>query len=271
MADFFTIRHSFNSGDLISIMAGLRQIWSSTGKKIKILQRINLPAYYYEGQVSVIKDKEGSSVCMNEMMFFMIKPLVEAQEYIESFEVWEGQAFDLDYDLTRDTKSIPMPAGTMHSWYEAVFPQTSTDLSVPWLSANKSSISVGYYSDKILVNRSQRYYNPYVSYYFLKQYEDRLLFSGTQDECDSFCGQWNLTIRRLDEVDNFYQLAQIIQWCKFGIYNQSLNFHIADALKAPRILELCAAFPNTFITGANGYQFYRQAALEFFVNKLINE
>jgi hypothetical protein len=207
---------------------------------------------------------------MNEQMFYMLKPLIEWQPYIESFNIWKGEEVDLNYDLTRDSKSIPMPAGTVHAWYEAVFPQTSTDLSMRWIEVESNSIVAEKYKNKVLINRSQRYQNPYNTFYFLKKYESQLLFSGTETEHQNFCSTWNLEIEHL-KVDNFYQLAQVIKWCKFGIFNQSLNFHIADAMKTPRVLELCAAFPNTFITGANGYQFYRQAALEFYVDKLINQ
>lgn len=269
MSEFIKIRHSYNAGDLVGSMAGLQQVYNQTGKNIKVFQRLDLPSYYFDGQINSTIDKDGNSVCMNKQMFNMLKPLIESQFYIESFEVWQGEEVDLDYDLTRDTKSIPMPSGTIHSWYQAVFPETSTDLSLKWLEVSESIVS-DKYRNKILVNRSMRYQNPYITYYFLKQYENDILFSGTDAEYHHFCNQWNLSIEKL-QIDNFYQLAQVIKWCKFGVYNQSMTFHISDAQKTPRILELCAPFPNTFITGANGYQFYRQQALEFYVNKLMKQ
>src|SRR4051812_40595689 len=108
MSEFISIKHSFNAGDMVVILPGLRQLYRDTGKKVKIFQRLNLPAHYYHNQINSTLDESGESVCMNLRVFNMLKPLIEAQEYIESFEVWEGQEVQLDYDLTRDSKSIPM-------------------------------------------------------------------------------------------------------------------------------------------------------------------
>jgi hypothetical protein len=264
-----SIKHAFNAGDLLSLMPGLRQINQDTGKKIRIYQRLNLPAFYYDGSPLTTLDKEGNSVCMNIEMYHRLRLLIESQEYIKSFEIWQGEQVDMDFDITRHDKLIPMPAGTLHSYAEAVFPEMAADLSVPCLKVETESVKKDYYKDKIIINRTQRYTNPYITYYFLKDYQDKILFSGTEAEHAHFCDQWNLSIEYL-KTDNFYQVAQIISWCKFGIYNQSLHFHIADSLKTPRILELCPQFPNTFVTGKSGFQFYKQSSLEYSFHKLLN-
>jgi hypothetical protein len=264
------IKHSFNAGDLISIMAGLRQLYCNTGRKIEIYQRLNLPAFYYEGQVNSTFDGKGVSVCMNEQMFYMLKPLMESQEYVSSFNIWKGEKVDLDYDLCRDSRAVPMPNGLLHVWSEALFPETTANLSISWLRVEEYSIKKDFYKDKIIINRSHRYQNPYITYFFLKEHQDRIIFSGTDSEHEDFCTKFDLQIGKL-HVDNFYQLAQIISWCKFGIYNQSMNFHLANAMHTPRILELCGAFPNTFNYGANGRHFYHQSALQYHYHQLLNK
>lgn len=266
MGGSIAIKHSYNCGDLVAALPGLRQLYRDTGKKIKVYQRLNLPSFYYHNQINSTVDDKNESVCMNQRLFDMMKPLIEEQDYIESFEVWEGQKVDLDYDLSRDTKSVPMPAGLLHTYSESVFPQTSTDLSVQWLLVEPNFL----YLDKVIINRTQRYVNPYVTFFFLKDYENQLVFSGTETEHEDFCKQNKLNIDRLD-VKDFLELASIISCCRFGIFNQSLNFHISDGLKTPRILEVCAAFPNTFATGKNGYHAFGQAAMEFHVKKLISQ
>ncbi len=268
MGDFIYVKHSFNCGDLITIMPGLRQLYRKIGKKVFIYQRIDFGAEYYAGNTISTKNEEGGSVSMNKELFNRMKPLVESQEYIAGFKEWNGEEVDFDYDLTRDSRSIPMPAGLLHTWGEAVFPQTSCDLSEKWLSILK--LNTDSYSDKIIVNRTERYNNPYISYFFLKKYQDRILFSGTKKEHEQFCNQFKLDIEYL-KTHNFYELAQVIGACKFGVYNQSLHFHLADSMKTKRILELCAQFPNTFVTGANGHNAYKQQGLEYFFEKLINE
>lgn len=268
MPNSIRLKHSFNAGDLIILLPGLQHIYRTTGRKSIIYQRLNLEAFYDVGLIHPTQHK-GIDVCMNEEMFSRLRPLVEYQDYIEKVEIWTGQPFDWDIDNSRDARVIPMPAGLIHTWAWAHFPDMSCDLSMKWINAPLQSIKKDNYTDKILINRTQRYTNPYITYFFLKHYQDRLLFSGTETEWRLFNEEWGLEIERV-ETDNFLQLAQIIQWCKGGIYNQSLHFHIADALKTPRILELCTAFPNTFPIGANGHGFYKQKSLELYFDKLIN-
>ncbi len=269
MENYISILHPFNGGDLLTILPGLRQLYRDTGKKIKIFQRLNLEAHYYDNQVNSTVNKEGNSVCFNEHLFKMMKPLIEAQEYVESFEVWEGQTVDLDYSVTRDIRSIPLPYGLIHTWGEAVFPQTSTDLSESWVEPVFPKYCY-HWPNKIIINKTQRYGNPYLTYYFLKDYQDRLFFSGTEQEHEEFNKKNNLQLE-LYKIKDFNELAGLIKYCKFGIYSQSLHWHLADAMKTPRVLEVCSAFPNTFSTGKNGYHAFGQAAMEFYFNKLINQ
>lgn len=269
MQEYIKIKHSFNAGDLIVILAGLRKLSKDTGKKIIIYQRLDFAAMYYNDNIISTKDADGQSVCMNKELFERLKPLIEAQEYIESMEVWSGQEVDMDYDLTRESRFIPMPNGDIHSYGEAIFPETSCDLSEQWLSVEKNGDLTVKYKETFLVNITQRYNNPYISFFFLRPYQEHLLFSGTEIEHKEFCKQWDLDLELLVTKD-FYELTQIIASCKGGLYNQSLHFHLADAIKAPRVLQICPAFPNTFSTGKNGYHSFRQEGLQYHFNKLLN-
>jgi len=268
MSDTIKVKHSFNCGDLVTILYGLRSLYRKTSKKIVIFQRLNLLAQYYVGNVISTTNSNGDSVSMNLDLFNRMKPLIESQEYIAGMEIWEGQEVDFDYDQTRDSRSIPMPNGLLQTWGEAVFPQTSANLAEQVLFVESLVDSI--YKNKIIINRTQRYTNPYITYYFLKNFQDKCIFSGTEIEHKDFCDKFNLDIEYL-KTDNFYQLAQIVQSCKFGVYNQSLHFHIADGLKTKRVLELCQPYPNTFCMGANGYHAYRQQALEYYFETLLNE
>lgn len=270
MEGFISARNVFNAGDLITMLPGFQHLYQKTGKKTILYQQIDFPAHYYDGAYSPIRNSEGQQVCMNEQMFSRLRPLLESQPYIERFQKWEGQTVDFDMDRTRDSRFIPLPGGLIHYWTFDVFPELACNLSKAWLHVTERSVIKERYAEKILINRTHRYNNPYISYYFLKEYQDRLLFSGTDEEHKTFCSQFNLDIEYL-KTDDFLQLAQIIAWCKGGVFGQSLHFHISDALKKHRILELCAPFPNTFPTGENGYAFYHQATLEYFFDKLLNK
>lgn len=270
MGKIKSVKHSYNAGDLLVLLPGLKAESDRTGVKWVIYQELDFPAFYYHGAYSPIKDDSGQQVCMNREVYSRLKPLLESQAYIQSFDIWEGQKSDMDIARTRDSRFIPMPYGLLHQYAFAIFPELTCDLSIPWLQVTERSVVKDRYADKIIVNRTHRYTNPYISYYFLKDYQDKLLFSGTDEEYATFCSQYNLQIEHL-KTDDFLQLAQIISWCKGGLYNQSFHFHLSDALKKHRILELSAQFPNTFPTGANGYGFYHQEALEYHFHNLINK
>ena len=133
------------------------QINTSTGTKTTIYQYINFPAFYYEGADHPIKH-EGQQVCFNKETFDLMKPLIESQEYIESFREWKGEVVDLDFQITRDRKYIPMPYGDIYTWSWFVFPQLACDLSKEWLSINHLFDSD--FDNKIVINFTDRYRNP---------------------------------------------------------------------------------------------------------------
>lgn len=262
MGDYITIKHSYNAGDLIVLMAGLKQLSEKHKKKVVVYQVIDFPAFYYPGATSPITNTEGFNVCMNADMYNRLKPLVEYQDYIESFLIYKGEQVHFNIDLTRDSRMIPMPAGLIHHYAFSIFPEMSCDLSKPWISAPDSGKK-----NKYLINRTHRYTNAYINYYFIKNYERQFLFCGIENEKEDFCKSFNLELSLL-KSDDFLELATMIKSYRGGVYNQSFLWHLADAMKLPRILELCTQFPNTFPTGANGYAFYNQKALEYFVYKM---
>jgi len=261
-----TAKNSFNSGDLITMLPGFKKLYLETGKKTTIYQRLDMPAYYYDDANHPVKDEKGVQVCMNEATFLMMKPLLESQEYVGSYEIWQGEKVDFDFDLTRHSSQIPLPGGDIHAWATLIFPQLECDLSQPWIDVPHTSIG-----NRILINRTGRYNNPYIDYHFLKEIDSKnLAFIGTKSEQDKFCEDWGLKITRIDTGD-FRLLAMAIKSCRFFIGNQSLCWHISDAMKQKRILEVCTAYPNSFPTGKNGHAFIAQGALEFYFNKLLKE
>jgi hypothetical protein len=269
MNDVITVKYAFNSGDLISSMCGFKKLYEDTKKKIKLYQYIDFPAFYYDGCIHPVKDDKGENVTMNMKQWQMLKPLLEVQDYIYSVEIFKGESVDIDLVETRDRRSITMPYGDLHYWNFFHTPEMQCDLSEKWIEIygyNYPAL-IAETKGKIVINRTQRYFNPYINYYFLKKYESELLFAGTQEERDIFCQQYDLNIPLL-QVDDFLVLAHVIYNAKFFIGNQSMCWHIADAMKVPRILEHCPQFPNTYPTGANGYAFLYQKGLELYFNNL---
>lgn len=247
------------------MLPGIQKLYKEKGKKAIIYQRLDMPAYYFDDANHPVKT-DGKQVCMNKAVFDMMKPLLESQEYIESFEVWQGEKVVYDFDLTRHNSQIPIPAGDIHAWVTLTFPTLQCDLSKPWLRIEK----VKHYKDFIVINRTERYTNPYIDFFFLKDKEYRVVFLGLPHEHKKFCEDFGLEVPRF-ETNDFFELARIISSCRFFIGNQSLCWHLADAIKIPRILEVCSAFPNCFPTGANGHAFITQNWLEYLFEKLLKE
>lgn len=251
------VLNSFNSGDAITFLAGLRGIYEKEGIKSNFYQRLHFPAFYYEGATHPIADSDNKPVTMNEKQWNLLQPLIEKQTYIEKASVWSGEEIALSFDDTRDRRLLNMPYGNIHFWAFLVHSRLQTDLSKAWIEAE----TVSGYEDLVVINRTQRYQNPYISYFFLKPYENNFIFAGTETEHKIFCETWNIEVPLLQPKD-FYELACIIKSCRFFMGNQSMCWHIADAMKSKRLLEFSPDFPNTFPTGANGQIFLYQQSLE---------
>lgn len=268
---FTTYLNSFNSGDLITMMPGMQKLYRKSGKKALIYQRIDMPAYYFDDAKHPVKNADGVQVCVNMETFKMLKPLIESQEYVEGFEIFNGEKVDCDFDLTRHSSQIPLPGGDIHAWPTLIFPQLECDLSERWIYVYQYTLENPFgCTDKIIINRTTRYNNPYIDYFFLKEHQDKLIFAGTETEHRIFCEQFKLNIPLLI-VKNFLELAQAIASCRFFVGVQSFCWHLADAQKIKRILEVCVFYPNSFPTGKDGYAFISQESLEYRFMELLKE
>jgi ADP-heptose:LPS heptosyltransferase len=256
------------AGDLISFLAGVKRMWEDTGRRAIIYQRIGMQGIGYEGSIHPFQNSEGETVCMSEYMFDMLKPLIEEQEYVESFLIWKGEDFDVDFDLIRLERYTNQPKGSLNRWFNYVFPQMASDLSKPWIELPKTLNFAFPWHDKIIINFTQRYRNYLITYHFLKKHQNDIIFVGLPKEKDIFCKTWDLEIQHY-QPDNFYQLAQAIKNCKFFLGNQSFCFQLAEALKTPRILETFTMMPNVIPIGEKAFDFYHQGGLEYYFEKLI--
>lgn len=267
MQKTIAIKSSLNSGDLVANLAGLQHIYQTTGLKSVICQRLDMPIFYFEGAKHPVVNDKGEQVSMSRKQWDMLSPLLLAQEYIDHVQEYEGQKWDFNLDKSSEEGLRIKPYGNLHYWNSLYNPQLIWDLSIPWLKVYERDIR---YADKIIINRTERYLNPYIEYFFLKEYQHNLFFAGTRDEHEIFCKEWKLQIPYL-EVKDFLELTIALHSCKFVLCNQSMVFHICDAIKKERVLEVSQHFPNTWPTGYGGYPFIFQEALQFLFQKLYNE
>lgn len=278
--------HNTNAGDLICALPGMRHVYLNTGKKAVIYQELDLPGHYMQGLVHSVKDDNGVQVTMNQKMFDMMRPLLLAQEYIEDFQVYDGQQVDIDLTIIRERVEVDdehpekppkikaakqfvnIPHLALPGWLMTAFPPMACDISEPWIDTPGLTVS---YQSYILINRTERYLNKGIKYSFLKKYEKDLLFTGTEREHQLFCKQFDLNFPRI-AVDDFMELAEIMKMCRFFVGNQSFPWNLANAMGVPRILEMFAQAPNCQpFVGEHNYGFLQQLPLEYYFEMLYNK
>lgn len=269
MDNFRTAKHFCNPGDLVATLAAFKSFYQTTGNKILLYQQLNVEANYYPGATHGTADEKGSMVCMNQHIYDMIRPLVISQDYIQDMQVYEGQQDILiDVDIIRKKTFVNLPHGQIQSWVMYAYPDLAYDLSKPWITLpDKCPPHIKkQVKDKIIINFTERYRNGHINYFFLRKFKHRLIFSGTPREHLLFVNKWKIDMPLL-EVKDFLELAHAIKNCKFILANQSLNWGIAEALKTPRILELCEFAPNCMpFVGEKSYGYYHQSGVEHYVD-----
>lgn len=265
-------RHMCNPGDLVGMLASLKAYWMRTGRKIIVTQKLNVSANYYSGAThGTLSDADGSTmVCMNRHIFDMIKPLVISQEYIEDMQVYEGQTpITIDLDVIREKIFVNLPHGSLQAWPMYAFPDLAYNIAKPWIELPETTHPIiDFIKDKIIVNFTERYRNGHIDYFFLRKFQHRLVFAGTEREYILFCNTWSLDIPKL-EVKNFLELAYAIKYCKFLLCNQSMCWGIACAMDTPRVLEVCRYAQNCLpFYGDFSFGYLHQQGVEYYVDIL---
>ena len=126
-------KSSTPAGDLLSMLAGIKNVCEDLDAKAIIYQRLGMVGVGYSGAVHPFKNENGDEVCMNEYMFNALKPLLIKLEYIEDFIIYTGQEYEYDLDKGRMEIFTNMPLGSINRWIFHVFPQMSCDLSQKWI------------------------------------------------------------------------------------------------------------------------------------------
>lgn len=269
--EFTTFSHTGNIGDVWASIPAMRQHFKKTGKKINLYLIRNVPAFYYEGAVHPTKNGDGENVMLNAKMCEMMAPLLEEQEFINIVYSIDFHEYDNYKDKIQvhlewfRENQIGLPNFSINRWYFYVYPDLTCDLSGIWLDV--PHVEKNFAVDKIIITRSERYTNPSIDYSFLKPYEDDLVFCGTPREWNNFCMTYDLNVRKM-HIDNFLELAQAINQCRFHISNQTQAFQLSEGLKVPRILELCTYAANVIPIGDLAYDFHDQLGLEFAFHEL---
>ena len=260
-------KFSGNFGDVIASIPAMDKYYRLFSKRIILYSHIGIRVNYYDGAIHPVQNDNGQQVMMTLEMMDMLRPLLLEQSCIEEFKAWDGEEIKIDFDKLY-TRNVNKPYGSINRWPFYLYPNLSTDLSGKWLNVpdSKNDLAKG----KVLVTRTHRYNNPLISYFFLRPFQDHLMFAGTKEEHEKFMKDFNLDFPRL-EISNFLELAQSVKQSRFLLSNQTAIFQIAEGIKKPRILEICSLFPNVIPIGKKAYDIFEQMPLEHHFNELFNE
>lgn len=269
----YTFKSSIFSGDLIYLLASIKHVCEAKNTKADIYLWLDRPCKSYDGAVHPY-----GSVGVNRYALDMLRPLVESQPYVSSLQEWKGETIAVDLDAIRGHIQVPvMPYGSIMRWAGYAWPDMQADVAKRWIDIDFAMDGIKYRNvhegiddihqkckGKIIINRTSRYQNGMIHYWFLRDYAKDLIFAGLPEEHADFCKQWELDIPLL-HVHDFLELAIALRSCRYFIGNQSMCFALAEAMKMPRLLEVCPYAPNVIPCGDGGYDFLHQFSLEWMV------
>lgn len=246
-ASEITFKHSGNAGDIIYALPAIKAL--SAGRPARLFLKLDVP-------VSSWTEKEHpiGKVGLNAPMVEFLRPLLEHQVWLSSIQIHNGEAVDYDLDMFREVPNIKGDRGDIAHWYFWMF-AVSADLSQSWLEVRPPPVP----SAKIVLARSPRYHNPFINYAFLRDFGE-IDFVGTPSEFEEM--KQTLPKLRHLECGDFLQLARVIKAARFFIGNQSFPYAVAEALKVPRILEVCPDIPNVIPAGGNTGEAFFQPNFE---------
>lgn len=247
-----TFKHSGNAGDIIYALPTIKAL--SIGRPVRLFLKLDVP-------VSSWTEKEHpiGKVGLNAPMVGFLRPLLEHQAWLSSIQIHNGEAVDYDLDMFREVPNIKGDRGDITHWYFWMF-AVSADLSQSWLEVRPPPVP----SIKIVLARSPRYRNPCINYAFLRDFGE-IDFVGTQSEFEEM--KQTLPKLRHLECGDFLQLARGIKAARFFIGNQSFPYAVAEALKVPRILEVCPDIPNVIPAGSHTGEAFFQPNFEKLVRR----
>lgn len=261
-----TFLHEGTVGDIWASLPVIKENYKKFNKRAVLYLVNGQAATYYEGANHPTQTKDRVMVMLNESIVKMVIPLLKAQEYIADAKIHNEEPIQINLNRIRTT-FVNMPYHSLSRWYFFIYPDLACDLSKQYIHVPDSEKDLA--NGKIIIGRTERYLNPNISYYFLKEYNpEDFLFVGTDLEYAIFNTRYELKIPRL-LINDFLELAQALKQAKGLIANQTQIFQIAEGLKTPRVVELCAMAPNVEPIGEMAFEFYAQEALEYYTTVLL--
>jgi hypothetical protein len=220
-------RAFFHTGDLGDIIASLPTVRALGGGP------------YFIGNGFARESMQGGR-------FNAIKPLLEAQTYIESV-AWSDTKPNGAHDFST-FRHDPISGESLAHWQARhIGVEISTD---PWLTVPVSDRAKG----RAVIARSLRYHSRWRMWNTILKAHPDALFVGLREEHLHLSSTTQVKFEHAPTAD-LLELASIIAGCTLFIGNQSCPWWIAFALGVPTIQEVFQNSPNSRIERAGARYF----------------
>lgn len=211
-----------------------------------------MPTFKAIGEVDLMLVDRGITKPLIRRMGAIV-PLLEAQPYIRSVQVYDGSPIDWNASDFRTMFNRTQSLGITHLVHyrgQKHLPEVSVDFAQPWLDCAASAESSG----RVVIARTSRYQNHYFQWRsVVEHYGKRILFVGTQDEHAAFTGYCGEVEYR--HTATLLEVAKLIKGSDLFIGNQSSPYSIAEGLKHQRILEVCEFQPDCIYANSHNAQY----------------
>lgn len=232
----YTFLHSGDLGDIIYSLPTLKWFHGQTGVKCRLL-------FSQAGEAGRVRVREP----INKAKLDFIKPLLLAQDYIASVDLWNGtDKADVSFFLFRDNRSLHENLAVAQLKH-AHAPKEMADS--PWLKVDAGAIKSG----RVVIARSPRYHNDSFPWRkVIDKYAGRMLFVGLPEEHKAFCRDFGLLLQDIPfrAVGTMLEMAEVIASADLFIGNQSCPYAVAIGLGQKCIQETMLADQNCIFPGA---------------------
>lgn len=180
--------------------------------------------------------------CLRGARFEALRPLLEAQPYIEKV-TWSEEPKGFTHDLL-NFRDNPQRGENLLDWQARYLGVKAS--SDPWLQCFRSAVSL----DRPVFARSTRYHNPIFPWWVVLAKYKNPLFVGTSEEHTAFQSVLGTNIE-YHPTANLLELAQVIAGARMFVGNQSCPFWIAAGLGVNLIQESWPHSPNSQVERSN--------------------
>lgn len=191
--------------------------------------------------------QDRNSICKRILeRLHILAPLLESQSYINIAKPHEGEPIHWnagDFRLHHELTNSLAWAHLMHYSGNRSLPPVSPNFQMPWLTGIRPDAGT---RGRIIINRTTRYANRLFRWREIVQhYGARILFIGSREEHNIFCGKFGAVTYQ--PTTDLLEVAQLIAGSDMFIGNQSACFAVAEALKHPRLMEVCLEQPDVIV------------------------